>query len=253
VGIAWIHSACGKCRFCQEGRENLCPEFSGTGYQANGGYAEYAAVSENFAYFIPDRFTDAQATPLLCAGAIGLRDLKLSGIKPGQSLGLFGFGASAHIVLQIAKHWGCEVYIFSRSQEHRNLATDLGATWTGTASDDPPRKLDSVIDFTPVGEMVPHALRVLEKGGRLVIAVIRKREPIPPLDYTRLLWDEKEVKSVANVTRRDVRDFLSLAAQIPVVTETQEFGLVEANEALVQLKQGKIQGAAVLKLDESSG
>jgi len=249
VGIAWIYSACGKCHFCKEGNENLCYEFQGTGLQVNGGYAEYTVVSEDFAYSIPDRFNDSQAAPLLCAGAIGFRDLRLSGIKPGQSLGLFGFGASAHIVIQLAKYWGCGIFVFTRSEEHRNLAKKLGAVWTGRAEDDPPQRLTCAIDFTPVGETVPNALRVLEKGGRLVMAVIRKRSPIPPLDYARLLWDEKEIKSVANITRKDVQDFLPLAAEIPIIPEVREFGLEEANEALLLLKQGKIQGAAVLRID----
>ena len=248
VGVAWIHSACGKCRFCQESNENLCFGFEGTGCQVNGGYAEYTVVSEDFAYLIPDRFTDSQAAPLLCAGAIGFRDLRLSGIKPGQTLGLFGFGASAHIVIQVAKYWGCEVYVFTRSEEHRSLAKELGAIWTGRAEDNPPQKVNCTIDFTPVGETVPNALRVLEKGGRLVIAVIRKRNPVPPLDYAQLLWDEKEIKSVANVTRKDAQDFLPLAAEIPIIPEVQEFKLEEANEALVLLKQGNIQGAAVLRI-----
>ena len=249
VGIAWIYSACGKCRFCKEGNENLCFDFRGTGCQANGGYAEYTTVSEDFAYLIPDRFTDFQAAPLLCAGAIGFRDFRLSGIKPGQSLGLFGFGASAHIVIQLAKYQGCHIFVFTRSEEHRSLAEKFGAVWTGRAEDDPPQKLTCAIDFTPVGETVPNALRVLEKGGRLVMAVIRKRSPIPPLDYARLLWDEKEIKSVANVTRKDAQDFLPLAAEIPIIPQVREFGLEEANEALVLLKQGKIQGAAVLRMD----
>ena len=249
VGIAWIYSACGKCHFCQEGNENLCPEFQGTGCHANGGYAQYVVVSEDFVYLIPDRFSDSQAAPLLCAGAIGFRDLRLSGIKPGQTLGLFGFGASAHIVIQVAKYRGCQVFAFSRSEEHRRLAKKLGAAWTGKAEDEPPQKVNCAIDFTPVGETVPHALRTLEKGGRLVIAVIRKRSPIPSLDYTQLLWDEKEVKSVANITRKDAQDFLPLAAEIPIIPEVQEFKLEEANEALMLLKQGKIQGAAVLRMD----
>ena len=249
VGIAWIYSACGQCRFCREGNENLCPDFQGTGCQANGGYAQYVVVSEDFAYPIPDKFTDSQAAPLLCAGAIGFRDLRLSGIKPGQTLGLFGFGASAHIVIQVARYWGCPVFIFSRSEEHRRLAEKLGAAWTGKAEDEPPQKVDCAIDFTPVGETVPQALRVLEKGGRLVMAVIRKRNPVPPLDYAQLLWDEKEIKSVANITRDDVQDFLPLAAEIPIIPEIQEFKLEEANEALILLKQGKIQGAAVLQMD----
>jgi propanol-preferring alcohol dehydrogenase len=248
VGIAWIYSTCGKCHFCLEGSENLCPEFQGTGCQANGGYAQYVVASEDFAYLLPDRFTDSQAAPLLCAGAIGFRGLRLSGIKPGQTLGLFGFGASAHIVIQVAKYWGCEVYVFTRNEGHRNLAKRLGATWTGRAEDKPPQKLKCAIDFTPVGETVPNALRVLEKGGRLVIAVIRKRTPIPPLDYAQLLWDEKEIKSVANITRKDAQDFLPLAAEIQIIPEVQEFKLEEANEALLRLKQGKIQGAAVLRI-----
>jgi propanol-preferring alcohol dehydrogenase len=249
VGIAWIYSACGQCRFCREGNENLCPDFQGTGCQANGGYAQYVVVSEDFAYPIPEKLTDSQAAPLLCAGAIGFRDLRLSGIKPGQTLGLFGFGASAHIVIQVARYWGCPVFIFSRSKEHRRLAEKLGASWTGKAEDKPPQKVDCAIDFTPVGETVPQALRVLEKGGRLVMAVIRKRNPVPPLDYAQLLWDEKEIKSVANITRSDVQDFLPLAAEIPIIPEIQEFKLEEANEALILLMQGKIQGAAVLKMD----
>jgi propanol-preferring alcohol dehydrogenase len=248
VGIAWINSACGQCRFCREGNENLCPEFKGTGCHADGGYAQYVAVSEDYAYLIPDRFSDTQAAPLLCAGAIGFRDLRLSGIKPGQTLGLFGFGASAHIVLQVARYWGCQVFVFTRSAEHRTLAQRLGAAWTGTAEDAPPQKVNCAIDFTPVGETVPYALRVLEKGGRLVIAVIRKRTPIPPLDYARLLWDEKEIKSVANITRKDAQDFLPLAAEIPIIPEVQEFKLEEANEALILLKQGQIQGVAVLRM-----
>jgi len=249
VGIAWIYSACGKCRFCHQGNENLCLEFQGTGCHADGGYAQYVAVSEDFAYPIPDRFSDAEAASLLCAGAIGFRDLRLSGIEPGQTLGLFGFGASAHIVIQVAKYWGCQVFVFTRSEDHRRLAKKLGAAWIGTAEDDPPQKVNCAIDFTPVGETVPSALRVLEKGGRLVIAVIRKRSPIPPLDYTQLLWDEKEIKSVANIARKDAQDFLPLAAEIPIIPEVQEFKLEEANEALILLKQGKIQGAAVLRMD----
>jgi propanol-preferring alcohol dehydrogenase len=249
VGIAWIYTACGSCVFCKTGNENLCPEFEGTGCQANGGYAEYTLVSQDFAYPIPDRFSDSQAAPLLCAGAIGFRDLRLADIKPGQTLGIFGFGASAHIVIQVARYWGCEVYVFTRSEERRKLARKLGAAWAGKAEDDPPRKLNCAIDFTPVGETIPNALRVLEKGGRLVMAVIRKRNPVPPLDYSRLLWDERELKSVANVTRQDVQDFLALAAEIPIVPEVQEFSLEEANEALVLLKQGKVQGAAVLRMD----
>ena len=250
VGIAWIHSACGKCHFCQQGNENLCLEFRGTGCHANGGYAQYTVVSEDFAYFIPARFSDPEATPLLCAGAIGYRDLILSGIKRNQTLGLFGFGASAHIVIQLAKYWGNEVYVFTRGEEHRALAKALGASWTGGPEDEPPKKLHCAIDFTPVGETVPRALKVLDKGGRLVLAVIRKRDSIPPLDYAQLLWDEKEIKSVANITRKDAQEFLPLAAEIPIIPEIQEFNLEDANQALLLLKQGKIRGAGVLRMPE---
>src|SRR4030043_333456 len=248
VGIAWIYSACGKCRFCQRGNENLCLEFKGTGCHVNGGYAQYTVVSEDYAYLIPQRFSDSQAAPLLCAAAIGYRDLALSGIQRGQTLGLFGFGASAHIVIQVAKYWGCEVFVFTRSEEHRELAKKLGASWTGGPKDQPPRKLNCAIDFTPAGETVVNALSVLEKGGRLILAVIRKKNPIPSMDYSKHLWDEKEIKSVANITRKDAEDFLSLAAEIPIIPEVEEFQLAEANEALILLKQGRIQGSGVLRM-----
>ena len=246
VGVAWIHSACGTCSFCRDGNENLCSGFRGTGCDANGGYAQYMVVSENFAYPIPQNFSDAEAAPLLCAGAIGYRDLRLSGVKKGQILGLFGFGASAHLVIQMARYRGIEVFVFTRSEEHRRLARKLGAAWTGRPDETPPQKLHAAIDFTPIGETVVHGLRALQKGGRLIIAVIRKRDPVPPLDYAQLFWDEKEIKSVANITRRDALEFLPLAAEIPIVPEVQEFDLKEANQALLLLKQGKIQGAAVL-------
>jgi len=248
VGIAWIHSACGKCDFCQRGNENLCQEFRATGCDVNGGYAQYTVVSEDFGFLIPSTFSDPEAAPLLCAGAIGYRDLRLCEIKSGQTLGLFGFGASAHIVIQMAKYWGYEVFVFTRSQAHRTLAKRLGASWAGGPEDYPPKKIHGAIDFTPVGETVPIALRTLEKGGRLVIAVIRKRNPIPPMDYAELLWDEREIKSVANITRTDVRDFLSLSSKIPIRPEVQEFELGEANRALSLLKQGEIRGAAVLRI-----
>lgn len=250
VGIAWIYSACGRCQFCEEGRENLCLKFKATGCNAHGGYAEYTTVSEDFAYLIPEPFSNSQAAPLLCAGAIGYRNLRLSGIKNGQILGLFGFGASAHIVIQMARYLGYRVFVFTRSEAHRELAKALGAQWTGHPDDIPPEKLHCAIDFTPVGETVPLALNLLEKGGRLVLAVIRKRNPIPPLDYARLLWDEKEIKSVANVTRKDVEEFLSLASRIPIIPEVTEFELKDANRALILLKQGKIQGAGVLRISD---
>jgi propanol-preferring alcohol dehydrogenase len=248
VGIAWIHSACGTCHFCQRGNENLCQDFRGTGCHVNGGYGQLAVVSEDFAYPIPNRFSDSEAAPLLCAGAIGYRDMLLSGITGGRTLGLFGFGASAHLVIQMAVYWGCEVFVFTRSEEHRALARKMGAAWAGKPDEEPPRKVHCAIDFTPVGETVLHGLRVLEKGGRLVIAVIRKRDSVPPLNYAELLWDEKEIKSVANITRKDCQEFLPLAAQIPILPEVQEFELKEANRVLLLLKQGRIQGAAVLRM-----
>lgn len=251
VGVAWIYSACGRCEFCQEGDENLCLEFKGTGCDAYGGYAEYMVVSEDYTYLIPSRFSDLEAAPLLCAGAIGYRDLRLANMKKGKRIGLFGFGASAHIVIQVARYWGMEVFVFTRGEEHQKLAKKFGASWVGRPDEVPPKKVHCAIDFTPVGETVPIALNVLEKGGRLVIAVIRKRNPIPPLDYAQLLWDEKEMKSVANITRRDAQEFLNLAAEIPILPEVQEFKLEEANRALSLLKQGRIIGSAVLRISES--
>lgn len=256
VGIAWINSACGECHFCRDGNENLCSQFQGTGCDANGGYAEYTIVSEDFAYPIPDTFSDAQAAPLLCAGAIGYRALRLTGLRDGQTLGLFGFGASAHIVIQIAKHKypSSRVFVFTRPQqkEHQELAKKLGADWVGATGDDPPEKLNAAIDFTPAWKPIVEAARVLEKGGRVVINAIRKEEKdkdaLLKLDYPTHLWLEKEIKSVANIAKADAEEFLPLAAEIPIIPEVQEFKLQDANEALILLKQGKIQGAAVLKV-----
>jgi propanol-preferring alcohol dehydrogenase len=258
VGIAWINSTCGKCHFCRRGNENLCPDFQGTGCNANGGYSEYTVVSEDFAYLIPDRFSDSEAAPLLCAGAIGYRALRLTNMQDGQILGLFGFGASAHIVIQIAKHKypNSRVFVFTRPQqkEHQDLAKKLGADWVGATGDTPPEKLNCAIDFTPAWNPVVEALKVLEKGGRLVINAIRKeegdKETLLKLDYPAHLWLEKEIKSVANITRADAEEFLPLAAEIPIVPQVQQFKLEEANKALILLRQGKIQGAGVLKISE---
>ncbi len=257
AGIAWIHSACGKCHFCRGGEENLCPDFQGTGCQANGGYAQYTVVPEDFAYPVPARFTDSQAAPLLCAGAIGYRALRLTTLEDGQVLGLFGFGASAHIVIQLAKYKypNGKVFVFTRpgQKEHQALAKKLGADWTGATGETPPASLNCAIDFTPAWSPVVAALKALENGGRLVINAISKeekdKESLLGLDYSGHLWCEKEIKSVANITRRDVLEFLPLAARIPIIPEVQEFKLEEANEALILLKKGKIQGAAVLKID----
>ncbi|MEM3515021.1 MAG: zinc-dependent alcohol dehydrogenase family protein, partial [Candidatus Hadarchaeum sp.] len=253
VGVAWINWACGRCHFCLVGAENLCAEARWTGKDEDGGYAQYTVVSEDFAYPIPELFTDFQAAPLLCAGVIGYRALRLSGMADGKVLGLYGFGASAHIVIQVVKHLqpNSRVFVFTRvgQTEHQELARKLGADWVGATGDTPPAKLDCAIDFTPVGEPVREALRNLQKGGRVVVNAIRKITTIPELNYAEHLWWEKELKSVANVTRRDVREFLPLAAEIPIKPQIKLFKLEEANDALILLKQGKISGAGVLNIN----
>jgi propanol-preferring alcohol dehydrogenase len=255
VGVGWIHSACGKCRFCLEGNENLCEQFEATGREANGGYAQYHLVREDFVYPIPEIFSDSEAAPLLCAGAVGYRSLRLTEIEDGQNLGLVGFGASAHLVIQIARHRypSSRIFVFARSEAERIFAKELGAFWTGEIEDESPEKLHSAIDTTPVWIPVISALQNLERGGRLVINAIRKegvdKESLLKLDYSRHLWLEKEIKSVANVTRKDVGEFLQLAAEIPIRPEIQEFPLEEANRALVELKERKIRGAKVLKIE----
>lgn len=258
VGIAWINSGCGRCDFCQQGNENLCSEFQGTGCDVNGGYAQYTIVSENFAYPIPDRLSDCQAAPLLCAGAIGYRALRLTNLRDGQILGLFGFGASAHIVIQIVKYKypNSKVFVFTRLQQknHHDLARKLGADWVGATGDTPPAKLNCAIDFTPAWKPIVEALRVLERGGKVVINAIRKekrdKDAILNLDYPTHLWLEKELKTVANITRRDTEQFLLLAAEIPIIPKVQEFKLEQANEALILLKKGGIQGAGVLRMPD---
>ena len=249
VGVAWLNSTCGKCEFCLKGKENLCEKARFTGYDVNGGYAEYTVVSQDFAYSIPKGFSNTEAAPLLCAGVIGFRALRLSEIERGERLGLFGFGASAHIVIQIAKHWGCQVYVFTRGEEHRKLARELGAVWAGGAEDTPPVKMQSTIIFAPAGKLVLDALRVLEKGGTLALAGIYMT-PVPQMDYQEHLYYEKTVRSVANSTRKDAQDLLKLAVEIPIHTEVQEFSMEEANRALLLLKQGKIQGAGVLRVSQ---
>lgn len=255
VGIAWIYSACGTCGFCLEGNENLCPEFRATGRDVNGGYAEYMTVPEDFALKIPDVFTDVEAAPLLCAGAIGYRSMKLSGLKDGQYLGLTGFGASAHLVLKMVKHRypKTQVFVFARSEKERIFAQELGAVWAGDTGKEAPEKLDSIIDTTPVWKPVVEAMKNLKPGGRLVINAIRKesidKDYLLKMDYPEHLWMEKEIKSVANVARSDVREFLELAAEIPIKPEVQEYKLEEANKALLELKNRKIRGAKVLKIN----
>jgi propanol-preferring alcohol dehydrogenase len=252
VGVAWIFSSCGRCIYCSGGYENLCPEFRATGRDANGGYAEYMTVPESFTHKIPEIFTDSQAAPLLCAGAVGYRSLMLAGLRNGQNIGLTGFGASGHLVLQIIKYKypGIKIFVFARSENERAFAMDLGAFWAGDTTDSIPELLDSVIDTTPVWKTVVEALKNLRPGGRLVINAIRKEEfdkdYLLNIDYSRHLWMEKEIKSVANVTRNDVKEFLSIAAEIPIIPEVQEYRLEEANIALTELKKRLIRGAKVL-------
>jgi propanol-preferring alcohol dehydrogenase len=254
VGIAWIHSACGKCKFCQSGRENLCDDFKATGRDADGGYAEYTTVPEEFAYRIPDLFSDAEAAPLLCAGAIGYRSLRLANIRDGDNLGLTGFGASAHLVLKMVQHQypKTKVFVFSRTGAEQQFAKELGAAWAGESEDVSPGKLHAIIDTTPAWGPMVEALKNLERGGRLVINAIRKEEndkdALLALDYPRDLWMEKEIQSVANITRRDVEVFLRMAADIPIRPEVREYRLEEANTALLELKKRKIRGAKVLKI-----
>jgi alcohol dehydrogenase, propanol-preferring len=255
VGVAWIHSTCGLCDFCRAGLENLCREFKATGRDAHGGFAQYMTVPQDFAYEIPSVFSDAQAAPMLCAGAIGYRSLRLTGLQNGQNLGLTGFGASAHLVLKMVKHKfpDCRIYVFARSARERKFARQLGATWSGDTEDEAPQKLHCIIDTTPAWKPVVEGLKMLTPGGRLVINAIRKegfdKNNLLRLDYSQHLWMEKEIKSVANVSRRDVSDFLDLAARIPLLPEVQQYPLEEANTALLELKNRKIRGAKVLMVD----
>ncbi|MBE7468460.1 MAG: alcohol dehydrogenase [Anaerolineae bacterium] len=248
LGVPWLYQTCGRCRFCRTNRENLCEQIRFTGLHANGGFAEYMLADEKFAYPIPPIFSDVEAAPLLCAGVVGYRSLRLSRVKPGQRLGLYGFGASAHLVLQVACHWGCEVFVFTRKEHHRQLARSLGAVWAGGAEDDPGVVMDSSIIFAPAGGLVPLALQRLDRGGTLALGGIHM-SPIPEMPYD-LLWHERTLQSVANSTRQDVRDFLQVAAEIPLKPETELFPLEQANEALLRLKQGQINGAAVLEVKE---
>jgi len=256
VGVAWINSACGQCFQCKSGTENLCDKFTATGRDVAGGYAEYVTVSEDFAYVIPSRFTDSQASPLLCAGAIGYRSLYSTGMQDGFVLGLTGFGASAHLVLKMVRHNypNSRVFVFARSQKEREFARELGAHWAGATESTAPEEIDCIIDTTPAWKPVIEALKNLKSGGRLVINAIRKeevdRDALLNIDYPEHLWMEKEIKSVANVTRHDVGQFLKLADEIPIIPEIQEFAMEDANRALVELKNRKIRGAKVLKIED---
>lgn len=253
VGVAWIYSACGKCKYCLAGNENLCEQFRATGRDADGGYAEFMKVSSEFVHPIPQSISDSDAAPLLCAGAVGYRSLRLTDLKNGQNLGLTGFGASGHLVLKMVRHKypQSKVYTFSRNPEEREFARSLGAAWAGAMTETPPGLLDAIIDTTPVWSPILEALKHLSPGGRLVVNAIRKeetdKESLLNLDYPSQLWMEKEIKSVANVTRQDVREFLDLAAEAGIKPEFEEFALKDANRALVEMKQGKIRGAKVLR------
>ncbi|MCI2429374.1 zinc-dependent alcohol dehydrogenase family protein [Candidatus Acetothermia bacterium] len=255
VGVAWILSACGQCKFCLRGEENLCYDFRATGRDAHGGYAEYMTVSEGFAYPIPEIFSDIEAAPLLCAGAIGYRSLRLTNLNDGQDLGLTGFGASGHLVLQLVRYLypSTKIFVFARSETERAFARELGAVWAGDIGAESPEKLDAIMDTTPVWQPIVESLKNLERGGRLIVNAIRKEDSdknaLTQLDYTTHLWLEKELKSVANVTRRDVREFLGFAAKIPIKPEVQVYKLEEANQALLDLKARKIRGAKVLKIE----
>ena len=256
VGVGWIFSACGHCEYCRTRQENLCADFRATGHDANGGYAEYMTVPAAFAHPIPSAFSDVEAAPLLCAGAVGYRSLRLTYIKDGQNLGLTGFGASGHLVLKTVRYLypRTSVYVFARSREERTFARDLGAAWVGDTNDKAPELMDAVIDTTPVWNTVVAALGNLKPGGRLVINAIRKEETdkqaLLGLDYAKHLWMEKEIKSVANVTRQDVHEFLALAARIPIKPEVQEYPLEDANRALLELKERRIRGAKVLRISQ---
>ena len=254
VGVAWIHSACGDCKWCRSGEENLCPEFRATGRDVHGGYAEYMTVPEDFAYPIPESLSDSNTAPLLCAGAVGYRSLRLSGLRDGQKIGLTGFGASGHLVLKIIGHRfpKAKAYVFARSEKQRTFAEELGAVWSGAAEEKSPEKLDCIIDTTPAWKPVVEALKNLEPGGRLVINAIGKedgdKDILAKLNYSAHLWMEKEIKTVANVARRDVHEFLKLAAEMGIRPEVQVFPLESANQALIELKTRKVHGAKVLKI-----
>ncbi len=255
VGVAWIYSACGECKYCRQGNENLCPYFRATGRDANGGYAQHMKVRADFAHLIPDVISDLEAAPLLCAGAVGYRALRLSKLADGENFGLTGFGASNHLILKMVRHKypNSKVFVFSRSGGEREFARSLGAVWAGAIDETPPEQLDAVVDATPVWKPITEALKHLAPGGRMIINAIRKEKAdeqvLAEIDYPTQLWMEKEIKSVANVTRQDVREFLQLAAEAGIQPEVQEYALQDANQALIELRQGHIRGAKVLRVE----
>ncbi len=247
VGIAWLRETCSRCVYCRRGRENLCPNAKFTGYDHDGGYAEYAAVREDFAYPIPAPLGDEEAAPLLCAGIIGFRAIKRAAIERGMTVGLYGFGGSAHITIQVLRYWGCRVYVMTRGGKHRELAEAMGADWVGRAEERPPNPLDAAILFAPAGNIVPAAMEALDRGGVLAIAGIYL-SAIPQLDYQRHLFYEREIRSVTANTRSDAEEFLKIAGEVPIRTTTAFFGLEQATEALTELKHDQIKGAAVLRI-----
>jgi propanol-preferring alcohol dehydrogenase len=251
VGIAWLRSTCGNCKYCLAGNENLCPYAKFTGYDENGGYAEYAVVREDFAYALPTALDPVTTAPLLCAGIIGYRALRRADVRPGCRVGLFGFGSSASIVIQVARHWGCTVYVMTRDERHRSLARELGATWVGGGNDKPPELLDSAILFAPVGDLVPPALESLDRGGTLALAGIYMTD-IPTLNYNRQLFYEKNLRSVTANTRQDGKELLNIAVEVPLRPKTTRFSLKDANRALQMLKHDAIQGSGVIVMSETS-
>lgn len=244
VGIPWFQSACGTCKYCQSGMENLCPEAQYTGFHVNGGFAEYILADARFVLLIPDKISDRQAAPLMCAGIIGYRSLIRADLIPCERLGLFGFGASAHLAIQVAKYWDCEVYVFTRSQNHREHARQLGAVWVGGVEESPPENLDRAIIFAPAGEIVPKALQKLRPGGTVAINAIHM-SPIPEMPY-ELIYGERTLRSIANATYTDGVEFLKLAAEIPIYSTVQTYNLEQANQALLDVKYSKLNGEALL-------
>ncbi len=249
VGAAWLAWACGECKFCRRGQENLCGRACFTGFHQDGGFAEYMLADADFLLPLPGELSDLQAAPLLCAGIIGFRSLRQAELQPGERLGLFGFGASAHLAIQVARHWGCEVYVFTRSPNHRRHAEQLGAAWIGAAEDSPPQPLDRAVLFAPAGRLVPAALGMLRQGGTLAVNAIYL-SPIPEIPYD-LLYGERTLRSVSNATRQDGLDFLELAAAIPLQADAVLYPLEEANEALTDLKHSRLKGEAVLEISTS--
>jgi propanol-preferring alcohol dehydrogenase len=245
VGVSWIGGIDGTCPYCRRGLENLCDAPVFTGYTVNGGYAEYAVARSDFVFELPSELDDLHAAPLLCAGIIGFRSLRVAGIEPGDRVGLFGFGASAHLTIAVLRSWNCEVYVSTRGASHRQLAASLGAAWVGSETDKPPVELDRAVTFAPSGDVVIAALSSLRKGGVVAINAIHL-DRIPEFDYDRLLWGERQIRSVANMTRSDARDFLKLAADIRLQPKVTVFSLDQANQALAAVKNDAIDGAAVI-------